>query len=82
MQQLKQMTKSELDLNTKIIAITMRIQKEFPELSHYLNEMPITIPIVNNPEITREILQNYYESLFMFIANYNADLTKKQALKL
>ncbi len=72
---------SELDLNNKIIAITMRIQKEFPELSNYLNEMPVTIPIENNPEITTEILNNYYESLFKFLSSYKQEMAEKEALK-
>lgn len=72
---------NETDLNNKIIAITMRIQKEFPELSGYLNEMPITIPIENNPKITTEILNNYYESLFKFLTSYRQEMAEKEALK-
>ncbi len=72
---------TEIDLNTKIIAITMRIQKEFPELSNYLNEMPITIPVDKNPEVNAEILNNYYESLFKFLASYKLEMAEKEALK-
>jgi hypothetical protein len=34
---------SEKELNEKIMVITMKIQKEYPELSKYLNELPVTI---------------------------------------
>lgn len=80
MEQPKLVTESEIDLNNKIIAITMRIQKEFPELSKYLNEMPVTIPIENNPEITTEILNNYYESLFKFLKSYKQEMAQRTAV--
>ena len=35
---------TERELNAKIIAIAMQIQEKHPELSIFLNEMPITIP--------------------------------------
>ena len=72
---------TEIELNKKIIAITIRIQKEFPELSKYLNEMPITIPTDENPEINASILNNYYQSLFKFIASYKLEMAEKAALK-
>ena len=81
MKQINPIVESEADLNSKIVAITMRIQKEFPELSTYLNEMPITIPVVNSPEITTEILNNYYESLFKLLATYKLEIAQKEALK-
>lgn len=71
---------NEIDLNNKIIAITMRIQKEFPELSKYLNEMPITIPVDDNPKINADILNNYYESLFEFLSSYKLKTAEKAAL--
>jgi hypothetical protein len=81
MKQTQLQTRAETDLNNKIVAITMRIQKEFPELSGYLNEMPVTIPIENNPEITTEILNTYYESLFTFLTSYRQELAEKEAVK-
>lgn len=81
MKQIQLQTSDETDLNNKIVAITMRIQKEFPELSGYLNEMPVTIPIENNPEITSEILNKYYESLFTFLSSYRKEMAEKEAVK-
>ncbi len=72
---------SQANLNQKIIAITLRIQREFPELSKYLNEMPVTIPTENNPEINAETLNNYYESLFKFLASYKQEMEEKEVLK-
>ena len=35
---------TEEDLNKEILTITMDIVKNHPELSKYLDEMPVTIP--------------------------------------
>ena len=55
--------KIEKDLNSKILEITMMIKDHYPELSQYLEEMPVTVPSENDPEITLNQLRSYYESL-------------------
>ena len=77
MKHLKLISKSELDLNNKISAITKRIQKEFPELSTYLNKLPLINTTPNSLETTAEILNNQYESLFNFLENYKLNSLKK-----
>lgn len=72
---------TEKELNTKIIDVTMQIQKEFPELSKYLNEMPITIPTDKNPEISSSILKIYYESLLRLLTSYRLEIAQKKLLK-
>ena len=72
---------SETELNEKIMAITMQIQNEFPELSKYLNEMPVTIPTEENPEINTKILNNYYESLLRMLTTYKLEMTEKVTIK-
>ena len=42
---------TEEEINAKILKITMVIQENYPELSKYLNEMPVTIPIDSNPKM-------------------------------
>jgi len=54
---------TEKELNAKILAKTLEIREKHPELSEFLNEMPITIPDETNPEISRKILNDYYNSL-------------------
>jgi len=54
---------TENELNAKIMAKTLEIQEKHPELFEFLNEMPITIPDVNKPEINIKILSDYYNSL-------------------
>ena len=60
---------TEKELNAAILQKTLMIQEKFPELSKYIEEMPITIP-VDNPEITRKNLTDYYDSLDNLIEKY------------
>lgn len=68
---------SEKQLNEKILAITMKIQGKYPELSKYLNELPDTIPNENDPKIDTKVLDNYYESLVKLIATYDLEMIEK-----
>lgn len=61
------------DLNSKIMAITRSIQDQCPELVDFLDEMPVTIPIENNPEMTISHLLAYYESLNSILNNYKLE---------
>jgi hypothetical protein len=54
---------TEKELNAKILAITMQIREKHPELSKFLEEMPVTIPDESKPEINNKVLKEYYESL-------------------
>lgn len=54
---------TEKEINAKIMALTVQIQEKNPELSKFLDEMPVTIPDEEHPEINIKILQKYYESL-------------------
>jgi hypothetical protein len=60
---------TEKELNAAILKKTLMIQEKFPELSKYIDEMPITIP-VNNPEINLKNLKDYYNSLDNLIEKY------------
>lgn len=53
----------EKELTEKILAMTMKIQKEHPEFSKFLEEMPITIPTAEHPVIDIKSLNDYYQSL-------------------
>ena len=64
---------TEEEINAKIMKVTMVIQENYPELSKYLNEMPITIPIDSNPEVNVKNLQKYYATLVALFRNYVAE---------
>ncbi len=66
----------EKDLNSKILKITMMIMDHHPELSQYLEEMPVTVPSENDPEITLNHLKSYYESLISMLNKYKEDYPK------
>ncbi|OFY84768.1 MAG: hypothetical protein A3F72_05785 [Bacteroidetes bacterium RIFCSPLOWO2_12_FULL_35_15] len=61
---------TEKELNLKILEITMNIQNQYPELSKYLEEMPVTIPDEKHPEITLKNLNAYYNSLTTILNRY------------
>ena len=61
--------KTEKELNEAILTKTLLIQEKFPELSKYIEEMPITIP-TNNPEINLKTLRDYYNSLENLMDKY------------
>ena len=64
---------TESEWNEKILAMTMKIQQESPELSKFLGEMPVTIPDENNPEMNAAVLKNYYESLRDLLSKYQME---------
>ena len=49
--------KTEEQLNKEILDITLKINHQYPELSKYISEMPVTIPDKEDPEINRNNLQ-------------------------
>ena len=63
--------KTEAELNQDILKITGVIRDQSPELIKFLNEMPITIPVDNAPEINIKILQEYFNSLVELLRHYN-----------
>jgi hypothetical protein len=67
----------EKDLNSKILEITMRIMEHYPELSHYLEEMPVTVPTESDPEITLNQLRSYYDSLNSLLNKYEEEYIRK-----
>lgn len=61
---------AEKDLNSKILEITLKIKDRYPELSKYIEEMPVTIPDEKTPEITQKNLKAYYDSLNDVLSKY------------
>ena len=65
--------KTEKELNSDILKLTMTIQDKFPELTKYIAEMPVTIPDTENPEINIKILKDYYNSLEALLNKYESN---------
>jgi hypothetical protein len=62
----------ETELTNKIISLTMMMGIRYPELSKYIDEMPITIPIETHPEVNSENLENYHNSLLSMLDGYKS----------
>jgi hypothetical protein len=58
-------------LNQKILKTTLLIHSKHPELSKYLEEMPITIPSTNNLEINSHNLESYLNTLIQLMEKYS-----------
>ncbi len=62
--------KTKAKLEQDIINITMKIHVEFPELSKYIQEMPIKISGIDTSEIYSINLKQYYNSLEELLVEY------------
>lgn len=60
----------ETILNKKILDLTLKIKALNPELSKYIDEIPVSIPNEETPEIMDSNLKAYYETLGSILANY------------
>jgi len=65
--------KTENEINKDIIETTMVIDETFPELSKYIEEMPVTISNTNEPEINETNLKDYQSSLDALLNKYAAN---------
>lgn len=70
---------SEAELNAEILKITMTIKDHYPELSKYLEEMPVTIPSKYKAGVSRKSLSAYYESLKAMVSGYIAQQSRTQS---
>jgi len=69
---------TEAFLNGEILRFTIKIKNEYPELSKFIEEMPVTIPNEKDPEVTCKDLKSYYETLKSVIVKF--ELEKKSPI--
>jgi hypothetical protein len=69
---------SIIKINEKIIHITNTIREQFPELTDFLNEMPVSVPNVTHPIIDEVVLEKYYNSLKDLLKEYKNQIILKQ----
>ena len=50
-------------LNKEINILTLKIEREYPELYQYLDENPITIPCCEHPDLNTKTFSDYLDSL-------------------
>ncbi|WP_373548483.1 hypothetical protein [Haliscomenobacter sp.] len=70
--------KTKTELEQDIINITMRIHKEYPELSKYIAEMPVKVAGIDPAGMSSNDLQGYYNSLEEVLAEYSKTHEIKQ----
>lgn len=59
-----------IEVNFEIIRMNQFIEKKYPELSKFIQELPVTVPNKKNPVINIKHLLNYYESLLSMVTHY------------
>jgi hypothetical protein len=62
--------RNEMELNNDILRMTLLIREQSPELSKYIGEMPVAIPVAADPQINATILEEYYQSLHVLLIKY------------
>lgn len=55
---------------TEIAQLTKTIETNYPEIYKFLDEIPMTIPSENHPNIDEIVLQEYLESLKQFLKHH------------
>ena len=58
------------DIENQIIRLTTSIEVNYPELYATLDENPITIPKVVDPDMNIAIMEDYLESLKQILKQY------------
>ena len=64
---------TEKDVNAKILQVTLMIRQQFPELSKFLDEMPVTVPNEEHPHVKLHDLKKYYDSLQAILSKYKLE---------
>ena len=70
--------KTKTELEQDIVNITMRIHKEYPELSKYIAEMPVKVAGTDPEGMSSNDLQGYYNSLEEVLVEYSKTHEAKQ----
>ena len=58
------------NIENDIVRLTTLIKTEYPELYIFLEETPITVPSVNDPDINIEVMEDYNESLKQLLKHH------------
>ncbi len=64
---------AEKVLIERIMSITNLIKEKHPELIPFIDEMPVTIPNENNPQLNLIALKGYYDSLSELLKKYEIE---------
>jgi hypothetical protein len=59
--------KDEKELNADILQVIMKIKETYPELSKYINEIPVSTSNADFSETNYKNLKDYYDSLYSLL---------------
>jgi hypothetical protein len=59
--------KDEKELNADILQVIMKIKETYPELSKYINEIPVSTSNADFSETNHKNLKDYYDSLYSLL---------------
>lgn len=65
--------RTEKEITEAIAKLTIEIREKYPEISKYINEMPVTNPDMEHPRVNVELLNDYYETLRSMLDKYAAE---------
>lgn len=65
--------KTEKELTDDIMTLTTTIRELFPELSKYIEEMPLTVSNAYDSDVTIKNLFEYYNSLDTLLKKYGSN---------
>ena len=65
--------RTEKEITEAIGKLTFEIREKYPEISKYLNEMPVTNPNEEHPEMNVKVLKDYYDNLVIMMKRYSAE---------
>jgi hypothetical protein len=71
-------SETEKEITERIIAITLEIQENYPELARYVIEMTDANPDEKNPDVNQRKLKEYYNSLLEMVKKYKQYHLKQQ----
>lgn len=57
-------------IENKVLKLILFIENKYPELYTFLDETPVTIPSINNPDMNKKIMEDYFESLKQLIKHH------------
>lgn len=62
--------KNKQAILTEIVRLTSNIQTNYPELYHFLDENPMTIPSEAHPHLDKDTLEAYLEGLKVLLKHH------------
>jgi len=66
---------------TEITDLTNMIETDYPELYKYLDEDPMTIPAIKNPNMGKKVMQEYLDELKQLVKQYSKTHKSEQGSK-